>query len=107
MQMASTPSGLPGRNVRRAIGPVLVLAAGFAFGSHPALAAGGALAPTGGALPLTAALPPASQPDTGPEIAVPKPLEETDAARYRQIFRDQSLTAAAAFRAYVLSTIWS
>jgi soluble lytic murein transglycosylase len=83
MQMASTLSGLTGRSARRAIGPALVLVAGLAFGSHPALAAGGAL-------PLTAALPPASQPATGPEIDVPKPLEETDAARYRQIFRLQN-----------------
>jgi soluble lytic murein transglycosylase-like protein len=62
--------------------PSLVLAFGLVLGSHAAFAGGGAL-------PLTAALPPATQPMAGPEIEVPKPLEETDAARYRQIFRLQ------------------
>jgi soluble lytic murein transglycosylase-like protein len=90
MQTASTLPGLTGRSARRAIGPTLVLVAGLALGTHPALAAGGALTSAAGALPLTAALPPASQPTSGPEIEVPKPLEETDAARYRQIFRLQS-----------------
>jgi len=41
------------------------------------------------ALPVTAALPPASQ-TFGPEAAIPQPLDAVDAARYRQIFRLQS-----------------
>jgi peptidoglycan lytic transglycosylase len=52
------------------------------------LCAGGAFADTQGPLPMTAALPPATQ-TFGPEAAIPQPLEAVDASRYRQIFRLQ------------------
>src|SRR5262245_59647222 len=52
------------------------------------LVAGSGSAGAQDVLPVTAALPPASQ-TFGPEAAIPQPLDAVDAARYRQIFRLQ------------------
>lgn len=83
MLMERPPSGRSGSGVRRALGPALILVAGMALAPTPSAMA------AGGALPLTAALPPATQAPTEPGVEIPQPLEETDAARYRQIFRLQ------------------